>query len=472
MSTCFFVSVLKIALILTSSFFTDSDSTNFKFQVLESEKSYENPYSEETEENPVLSIDKIPLPDQKENENFLIDDEDYKDDNEDDDKNGDGNDSQIDDDQRTEENEYYEGDNHKEIKEEQQQIREEKEFQDTATISYGTPQIKLTPQEEVEGEGEGVEEREEKEEGKEKKENENKEHTTSVPHNTQKMNPSGKPSFSLDQNVTIPSHSLTVGNFSQPTKKPSINIPLNAETATTEGDKPPEDKPAFVAAEPITQEVLDRIAEDMEVRFEVLEDIRKAKVALRNQGMKAIDGNRWSVHFCVTTGMEHAHLVRRPEGYVLPNQTSIKLTHFNGCAYKLEPTKDFKPILPGNSLEFWVNIGPTIARSDLGPRWYVAAEGLQPRVISNTADESLDFVFLSKRKRSWDRFGHNDVEDLGTAPLLVIPTPLEILGLNVSRKIHIDSEWVVVGELGLENEAKFVAGDTRFYCLTSVLSLV
>ena len=81
-------------------------------------------------------------------------------------------------------------------------------------------------------------------------------------------------------------------------------------------------------------------------------------------------------------------------------------------------------------------------------------------------------MFLSKRKRSWDRFGHNDVEDLGTAPLLVIPTPLEILGLNVSRKIHIDSEWVVVGELGLENEAKFVAGDTRFYCLTSVLSLV
>lgn len=68
-------------------------------------------------------------------------------------------------------------------------------------------------------------------------------------------------------------------------------------------------------------------------------------------------------------------------------------------------------------------------------------------------------MFFLKRKRFWDRFGYNDVEDFGKVFFLVILMFLEILGLNVFRKIYIDSEWVVVGEFGLENEVKFVVGD-------------
>lgn len=213
---------------------------------------------------------------------------------------------------------------------------------------------------------------------------------------------------------------------------------------------------------PLTQEVINSIAENMEVRFEVLEDIRTAEITLRNKGSAPIERDQWSVHFCITTGMELGHLVHRPEGYVLPGEKSIKLTHFNGCAYKLEPTRDFKAILPGNSLKFMVHIGPTLARSDLATRWYVTASGLEPRIISNTADESLDFVFLSKRKKPWDRFKNNDVADLGKAPLLVIPTPLEIVGLNESRNLSIDSDWVVFGEPGLEEESSFLAGKPVF----------
>ena len=218
------------------------------------------------------------------------------------------------------------------------------------------------------------------------------------------------------------------------------------------------DKILPTTTKPLTQEVINSIAENMEVRFEVLEDIRTAEVTLRNKGSLPIERQQWSLHFCITTGMELGHLVHRPEGYVLPGEKSIKLTHFNGCAYKLEPTRDFKAILPGNSLKFTVHVGPTIARSDLAPRWYVTADGLEPRTISNTADESLDFVFLSNRKKTWDRFKNNDVADLRKGPLLVIPTPLEITGLNDSKKLSIDSEWVVFGEPGLEEEASFLAG--------------
>ena len=211
-------------------------------------------------------------------------------------------------------------------------------------------------------------------------------------------------------------------------------------------------------AKSLTQEDLNNIAENLQVRFEVLEDIRRAEVSLRNKGISPIEGNRWSIHFCVTTGIELDHLVHKPEGYVLPSQKSMKLTHFNGCTYTLEPTRDFKAILPGNALRFEIHIGPTLAKSDLVPRWYVTADGLEPRTISNTADESLDFVVLSKSKKPWDRFGNNDATDLKMAPLLVVPTPLEIVGLNESMKLSIDSQWVVLGEPGLEEETRFLAG--------------
>ena len=218
------------------------------------------------------------------------------------------------------------------------------------------------------------------------------------------------------------------------------------------------DKILPTTAKRFTQEDLNNMAENIQVRFEVLEDISTAEVSLINKGISPIEGQLWSIHFCITTGVELGHLAHRPEGYVLPSQKSIKLTHFNGCTYRLEPTTDFKAILPGKALKFVVHIGPTLAKSDLVPRWYITADGLEPRTISNTADESLDFVILSKRKKAWDRFGNNDIADLRKAPLLVVPTPLEIVGLNESMKLSIDSQWVVLGEPGLEEETSFLAG--------------
>ena len=212
---------------------------------------------------------------------------------------------------------------------------------------------------------------------------------------------------------------------------------------------------------PLTQEIINSIAANMKVRFEVLEGFHRAVITLLNNGSEPIERSLWSMFVCITTGMELGHLVHKTEGYILPNTTSIKLTHLNGCSYKVEPTKHFKAILPGKSLEFMVHIGPTMARSDLGPRWYIAAEGLEPRTISNTANEALDFVFFPNRSKSWDSFANNDVVDLGNAPLLVIPTPSQITGLNATRKLSIDENWIVLGEPGLEDETSFLAGKRK-----------
>ena len=209
---------------------------------------------------------------------------------------------------------------------------------------------------------------------------------------------------------------------------------------------------------PLTQEIVDNIAANMEVRFDVLEDFERAVITLRNKGPTPIERNQWSMYVCITTGMELGHLVHRPEGYILPQAKSIKLTHLNGCSYKVEPARDFKAILPGKSLEFMVHIGATLARSDLAPRWYIAAEGLEPRTISSTADENLNFVFFRTKRNSWNSFGNNDAVDFGKAPLLVIPTPSQTVSLNESMKLSIDDNWVVFGGPELVEETSFLAG--------------
>ena len=215
---------------------------------------------------------------------------------------------------------------------------------------------------------------------------------------------------------------------------------------------------------PLIQHIIDSIAQNMEVRFEILQSFHSAVITLINKGSAPIGGNLWAIYMCIATGMELGHLVHREDGYVLPDKKSIKLTHLSGCSFKIEPTKDFKAIPPGKSMEIMVHIGLTESRSDLAPRWYVAADGLEPRIISNTASEALDFVFFPpKRRKSWDSFVNCDAADLGSAPLLVIPTPSEVVGFNATNKLSVDGNWIVFGEPGLEDETSFLAGNYNIW---------
>ena len=215
---------------------------------------------------------------------------------------------------------------------------------------------------------------------------------------------------------------------------------------------------------PLTQHIIDSIAQNMEVRFEILQSFNSAVITLINKGSALIGGNLWAIYMCLATGLELGHLVHREDGYVLPDKKSIKLTHLSGCSFKIEPTKDFKAIPPGKSMEIMVHIGLTESRSDLVPRWYVAADGLEPRIIPNTASEALDFVFFPpKRRKSWDSFVNCDAADLGSAPLLVIPTPSEVVGFNATNKLSVDGNWIVFGEPGLEDETSFLAGNYNIW---------
>lgn len=112
----------------------------------------------------------------------------------------------------------------------------------------------------------------------------------------------------------------------------------------------------------------------------------------------------------------------------------FSLYHINGCLHKFEPTEDFQSIEVNKEMkfeflaQFW-----EVAITDVMPNWYIAAKGLEARVIQSTHGGNLSFVgpFDSKEKwkRSKDdlynpytteqRYERDDIENLGTAPLKV-----------------------------------------------------
>ena len=209
------------------------------------------------------------------------------------------------------------------------------------------------------------------------------------------------------------------------------------------------------------------MAEHLKLYFDVLSPER-AQITLFNGGSDPIRNGKWAIYICVLGIIQEQQLTNNPAGYVLPGGSNFKMTHINGCLYKLEPLSQFQSIESGYVMKVQFNTTLFRARCNLTPNWYVASDGLEPRTIANTAGEDLGFVF-SYDKLTWDDFSTTHVADLGHAPYMVIPTPKELVVTDKTRKVSVGEEWRVYGEKGLENEVHFLAS-TRDICLSFIRS--
>lgn len=207
------------------------------------------------------------------------------------------------------------------------------------------------------------------------------------------------------------------------------------------------------------QEDIDNMANNMKIYFDVLSP-SAAQITLYNSGQKPIVKGKWAIYVCVILGVfDFDQLANNPEGIVPSGDSNLKMTHIVGCLYKFEPLNRFRPLRQGKTIKIQFKITEFLrARSDLAPNWYVAAEGLKPRTIANTAGEDLNFVFTFQ-KLTWDPFKAKVIPDLGYAPYPVIPTPKRVVFADQDRKVIIEPDmWYVYGQKGLENEVNFVAG--------------
>lgn len=198
-------------------------------------------------------------------------------------------------------------------------------------------------------------------------------------------------------------------------------------------------------------------------------------MTLTNAGSQSIPNGPWAIYLCHIRVIEPAHTKHNPNGYVIPGSHGIKVTHINGCQHKFEPTASFPGLAGSQSLvvdfdaENW-----NVAKTDVMPNWYIAAEGLRARTITSTAGEDLSFVGPFDTPNKWKRiasdkydpytpqkrYSVNDVIDLKKPGQLIVPSPKEIIGLDETRKINLGTgDWSIVASAELKNEAGFLAGN-------------
>lgn len=239
------------------------------------------------------------------------------------------------------------------------------------------------------------------------------------------------------------------------------------------------------------QFALNRIVSSVQVHYDVLDNLQtsladehknyRAQVSLTNRaGRDAIWKGDWALYFCHIRMIEEEHTAHNPRGYILPGGYGIRVTHINGCLFKFEPTVDFKPLEPHQTLRVPFNASYwCVSKTDVMPNWYVAADGLQARTITSTAGEDLAFVGSFDEAEKWKRFPSDrykpytpekryiigGVRDLKNASYHVIPTPIEISVDHDIRTVYFGTgDWIVVAAKELGVEARFLA--SKCFCKT------
>uniref|UniRef100_A0A0L8GMR0 beta-N-acetylhexosaminidase n=1 Tax=Octopus bimaculoides TaxID=37653 RepID=A0A0L8GMR0_OCTBM len=96
----------------------------------------------------------------------------------------------------------------------------------------------------------------------------------------------------------------------------------------------------------ITQEAIDQIATNMDIKHDILSNLDdglrtfRVQLTITNRGETPIPKEGWVIYICYIRMIEPNHLPA-PEGVV---RDDIKFTHLQGCTFALEPASTFKAI--------------------------------------------------------------------------------------------------------------------------------
>lgn len=211
------------------------------------------------------------------------------------------------------------------------------------------------------------------------------------------------------------------------------------------------------------QDLLDYIAKYLNVRFEVISNIRRprqSKITFCNNGDQNISNDGWAIYTYHLCEVETEHI-------------QMDVEHVVGGLFKFTPTTEFQDLLPGEKLEIVLNADePTASRSMLFPNWYVTRPGLQAKVIVSTADESLSFIGEFNDSHKWKKYESDQsnpytmerryekcvVADLGESTIPIVPTPLEAT-LQYDKRVNLSKHcWVIINSHHIfANEARLLS---------------
>ncbi|XP_046370643.2 uncharacterized protein LOC124145039 [Haliotis rufescens] len=224
----------------------------------------------------------------------------------------------------------------------------------------------------------------------------------------------------------------------------------------------------------IAQPTLDRIADSLVVNFSVIDNLYdgctsyKAQLTLTNNGTLPIEPGNWGIYFNSETVLHNI-------------DSGMTAEEFNEGFFAIKPQKDFKPIMPNEKRVLNGEFKPwSVSKYDQMPNWFVAAEGLEPRILPNTVGESLDFVSAFDTPNKWkrcfslqnaftdvykpfspeDRFNRNpDPASKADSHKTLIPTPMSLTSVKEGdmATIYLDKCcWTITSDVFFTREASFL----------------
>lgn len=228
-----------------------------------------------------------------------------------------------------------------------------------------------------------------------------------------------------------------------------------------------------VVCQAMSQSSLDNIAASLDLRFELLSNFAagsKIRLTFTNKGLRVIKSGKWAIYFTSPRKFNQ----RTTSSIEFDPKTKFTVTHIDGYLHKLKPTDYFSDLLPGKDFQFYLsNQNAIVSRTDVMPNWYIAARGLEPRIILSTKGESLKFVGPFDTPAKWKRspgdaydpftpekrFQMNNIADLKRVGNLIIPTPLVLNVLHPTETMSLSrGKWNIVAQRGLESEGRYLAG--------------
>lgn len=237
------------------------------------------------------------------------------------------------------------------------------------------------------------------------------------------------------------------------------------------------------------QNVLDYVSENLKIEYQLLMNEEKSFLAhlrLKNEGGRTIEPCCFTIFFYHFNPLDAVNLHKKKTPYAiryfrndtarnpLSSSSDFEVRHVNGNSYRLDMTKEFKGLLPGEEMTIvltgfrWI-----VSRSTIIPNWYVASSipSSWPRLIRSTAGDDLGFVApfdsLEKTSRSASdslrpllppqRFEKYRVKDIRDSMDDVVPTPSIVNRPPVPKEMKIESEiFKIYYSSGLKNEATYL----------------
>lgn len=222
------------------------------------------------------------------------------------------------------------------------------------------------------------------------------------------------------------------------------------------------------------------IGDNLQIKYKVIENNYEDAIAFLAEMNFINSGDQWIRNGNWTIYLSHIRMVDRENiranGTLLGN-SGLRLHHYNGVLFWIEPISEFEGIGPGQTLTFqYIGSDWTIVRTDIMPNWYVVSRGQDcndTRLILSTVGESLDFVSPFETPKQWKRltidlydpltpearYNSDYVTDSGGPVRKILPTPLDesYTGETVNLKT-VGFVVITPDDPKIRNEATVLAG--------------